>query len=130
MSAFQKLGEILQDLQETLLSLTPGGMARRTTSGSSPITPLFFFCFFALVAAVSLGVFSDICWLQAAAFALFATTLVVSFCVYLYCLSKRPDLLRSESYDLEIRKTSPGGKGANPETVSAPDSGAEGEGGA
>ena len=116
MSAFQKLGEILQDLQETLLSLTPGGMARRTTSGSSPITPLFFFCFFALVAAVSLGVFSDICWLQAGAFALFAATLVVSFCVYLYCLWRRPDLLRSENYALATRGEEEKERGIEPET--------------
>lgn len=103
MSAFQKLGEILQELQETLLSLTPGGMARRAASGSSPITPLFFFCFFALVSAVSLGVFSDNYWLQVGAFGLFAATLVVSVAVYLICLKRRPDLLRSEHYDLQTR---------------------------
>ena len=88
MSAFEKLGSALRDLQETLLSLAPGGLAHRSVSGSSPITPLFFFCAFTLLAAVSLGVFSDNCWLQLGAFSLFAATLVVGMVVYLGCLFK------------------------------------------
>ena len=106
MSAFEKLGGALRDLQETLLSLAPGGLAHRSVSGSSPITPLFFFCAFTLLAAVSLGVFSDNCWLQLGAFSLFAATLVVGMGVYLGCLFKRPDLLRSENFTLATRSDS------------------------
>ena len=106
MSVFEKLGGVLRDLQETLLALAPGGLAHRSVSGSSPITPLFFFCAFALLATVSLGVFSDNCWLQLGAFLLFAGTLIVGMGVYFYCLVKKPDLLRSENFTLAAGKDS------------------------
>ena len=100
MSALHKFREALADL---VAELTPGGVARRATSGASPIAPLFFFCAFALLAAMSLGVFSDNLRLQTAAFALFAATLALSVGVYLYCLWRRPDLLRSEGFTLATR---------------------------
>ena len=100
MGALHKFREALSDL---VAELTPGGVARRATSGASPIAPLFFFCAFALLAAMSLGVFSDNLRLQTAAFVLFAATLALSVGVYLYCLWRRPDLLRSESFMLETR---------------------------
>lgn len=101
MGVFQKLLGVLQELQEAVLPLAPGGAGRRP-AGASPITPLFFFCAFALLAAVSLGVFSDNDWLRVGAFVLFAATLVFSVCVYSFCLARRPDLLRSEGYELEL----------------------------
>ena len=100
MSALHKFREALSDL---VAELTPGGVARRATSGASPIAPLFFFCAFALLASMSLGVFSDNLRLQTAAFVLFAATLALSVGVYLYCLWRRPDLLRSEGFTLATR---------------------------
>ena len=95
--------DALDKLRDAVSDLTPGGMARRAASNASPVAPLFVFCGLAGLVSVALSAFSDDARLQVAAFSLFALTLALGVVVYLFCLARRPDLLRSENYDLEIR---------------------------
>ena len=122
---------------DELRELNPVGMLRRT--GASPLTPLLFFCGFAALVAAPTLAFSQNSELQAAVFWLFTATLGFSGLVYFCCLFWRRDLLRSETYDLEVRSMEarkqsrlPGlAKGGRPgvpeESGSAPDNGVEGK---
>ena len=100
MGALNKFQEALSEL---ISELTPGGMVRRAAAGSSPITPLLYFCAFAALVAMPIGVFSKNQWLQNAAFAVFAAVLGISVLVYLICVIWRRDLLRSEHFVLSSR---------------------------
>ena len=115
MSALNKFQEALSEL---ISELTPGGMVRRAAAGSSPITPLLYFCAFAALVAMPIGVFSKNSGLQNAAFAVFAAVLGISVVVFLVCLMRRPDLLRSESFVLSSRD-SEGERGQNTREMDA-----------
>ena len=117
------LNTLKEALSELIAELTPGGAVRRATVGSSPITPLLYFCAFAALVAMPIGVFSKNQWLQNAAFAVFAATLGVGVAVYLACLKWRPDLLRSEGFVLSSRDRGdiePSARGDAPEAVPSP----------
>ena len=100
----------LKDLKDLLLEIAPGRFWGSLGARTNPLTPLLFFCAFTLLAAVSLGVFNKTnlaCW----AFALFSVTIIASFVTYCVCLCWWPDKLRSESYDLALRRTTLRGSG-------------------
>ena len=97
----------LKDLKNLLHEIAPGRFWGNLGARTNPLTPLLFFCAFTMLAAVSITVFSEASYLlKMLAFGLFATVIGVSILVYLVCLVIKPDLLRSESFSLDILRMS------------------------